>query len=212
MVERYRTRFLFVEIPTRVYQSLRRAVRRRCNLYGAVRDTPAPDWPWPWRRAANHGRGDRPRAGARYRERKLGVGTRDSDKREEASPPPRDRGGGLRRAGETFSLAPLAPPPPLPMPLSRTSSIRPVNDIPMIWRKRYPPEPTLTRARTHSRARTHTRTHARTYRFVSYTPPLGRIQSARTSPRRPHYVRRCRYNISTAQSLYIIISYILLLL
>lgn len=47
-----------MEIPTRVYQSLRRAVRRRCNLYGAVRDTPAPDWPWPWRRAANHGRGD----------------------------------------------------------------------------------------------------------------------------------------------------------
>jgi len=155
VVERYRTRFLFVEIPTRVYQSLRRAVRRRCNLYGAVRDTPAPDWPWPWRRAANHGRGD----GGVQSARATTAGGRDvcdHDGRARAVPESLSRNGisggggsrrrrrrrrkvvGGRRAGETapslslslsaaaVAAATAAAPPP------RTSSIRPVNDIPMI--------------------------------------------------------------------------------
>jgi len=112
VVERYRTRFLFVEIPSRVYQSLRRAVRRRCNLYGAVRDTPAPDWPWPWRRAANHGRGDGGVQSARataaggqdvydYAEGRERNGEfepeRDLERKreqEEASPSPQESGGG----------------------------------------------------------------------------------------------------------------------
>lgn len=87
VVERYRTRFLFVEIPTRVYQSLRRAARRRCNLYGAVRDTPAPDWPWPWRRAANHGRSDGGATAAGGRD----VGADDDRERERVSWPERER-------------------------------------------------------------------------------------------------------------------------
>jgi len=151
VVERYRTRFLFVEIPTRVYQSLRRAVRRRCNLYGAVRDTPAPDWPWPWRRAANHGRGDGGVQSARAttaggqdvcdwggrRERYRGV--RDGTGCRAGA----GAGGGVAVAagkwwgsagGRNRSLVHslLLPPPPTPPPPLRTSSIWPVNDIPMI--------------------------------------------------------------------------------
>jgi len=88
----------------------------------------------PRRIGRGHGDGRLIMGGATDQGRVRGTGNgswvsgRGIAKREEASPPPRDGGGGPRRAGETFSLAPLALPPPL----SRTSSIRPVNDIPMI--------------------------------------------------------------------------------
>lgn len=184
MVERYRTRFLFVEIPSRVYQSLRRAVHRRCNLYGAVRDTSAPDWPWPWWRAANHGRGDsgaqcsrdgRGRAGRlrlrrRVRaERRVWAGT---GSQAEAGA----RGGVAATAGKWWGAGGRAKPLSFTSSLSLSFCCRSRRHrhrrAPVVFGRstifRWSDANDIPPNRRHTRAHASTHTHARTYRFVSY--------------------------------------------